>query len=101
MFKSYVNSFELNEKISKFEITKYKNESTINQKFDSSIIENLENLKDSVLDLKELTPYILNRFIERIEIKSDGPPKIHYRFSEASVYFSDFFSNTQHSTWLV
>lgn len=93
--------FELNEKISKLEITKYQNESTINQKFDSSIIENLKNLKDSVLDLKELTPDILNRFIERIEIKSDGTPKIHYRFSESSVYFSDFFSNTQHSTCFV
>ncbi|WP_423219460.1 DUF4368 domain-containing protein [Clostridium botulinum] len=64
-------------------------------------MENLKNLKDSVFDLKELTPYILNRFIEKIEIKSDRTPKIHYRFSESSVYFSDFFSNTQHLTWLV
>ncbi|WP_286161369.1 DUF4368 domain-containing protein [Clostridium sp. KNHs214] len=53
------------------------------------------------MDLKELTPEILNRFLERIEVKSDETPKIFYRFSESSIYFSDFFSNTQHSTWLV
>lgn len=50
-----------------------------------------KNLKDSIIDLKELTSDILNRFIERIEIKPDGTPKIHYRFSESSVYFSDSF----------
>lgn len=89
---------DLNVKINKLETVKHQNQSIISQKFDSSII---KDLTDCVLNLKELTPDILNRFIERIEIKTDGTPKIFYRFSKSSIYFSAFFNNTQHSTCAV
>ncbi|WP_231392031.1 MULTISPECIES: DUF4368 domain-containing protein [unclassified Paenibacillus] len=34
----------------------------------------------------ELTPEILHRLIDRIEIKADGSPRIFYRFSNPSAY---------------
>jgi site-specific DNA recombinase len=34
----------------------------------------------SILELDKLTPDILHRFIEKIEIKQDGTPRIFYRF---------------------
>jgi hypothetical protein len=70
----------------------------INEKFNTNLLSELDNLSKDIIDLKELTPEILNRFVERIEVKADGTPKIFYRFSESSIYFSAFFSNTQHST---
>ncbi|WP_420490293.1 DUF4368 domain-containing protein [Neobacillus drentensis] len=35
---------------------------------------------------KELTPEILHRLIDRIEIKADGSPRIFYRFSNPAAY---------------
>ncbi len=69
--------------------------------FNTSLLNELYGLKDEIINLKELTPEILNRFVECIKVKADGTPKIFYRFSESSIYFSAFFSNTQHSTCLV
>lgn len=73
----------------------------IAEKFNTSLLNELGGLKEKIIDLKELTPEILNRFVERIEVKADGTPRIFYRFSKLSIYFSDLFSNTQHSTCAV
>jgi site-specific DNA recombinase len=46
--------------------------------------DNIEKLKQELLqflNFDELTPEILHRFINRIEVKDDGTPFIHYRFS--------------------
>lgn len=85
------------------ELTKKQKEydSLISEKFNTDILNELYSLKDTIINLNELTPEILNRLIERIEIKADGTPKIFYRFSESSIYFSALFSNTQHSTCFV
>ncbi|AKC64214.1 site-specific recombinase, DNA invertase Pin [Clostridium sporogenes] len=82
------------------ELTKKEDEykSLIAERFNTTLIDELDKLKEKIIDLKELTPEVLNRFVERIEVKADGTPKIFYRFSESSIYFSAFFSNTQHST---
>ena len=48
------------------------------------IIENIDKLKQELLhflNFDELTPEILHRLIDRIEVKEDGTPRIHYRFS--------------------
>lgn len=45
---------------------------------------NIEKLKQELLqflNFDELTPEILHRFINCIEVKDDGTPFIHYRFS--------------------
>lgn len=73
----------------------------IAERFNTDLLNELDRLKEKIIDLKELTPEVLNRFVERIEIKADGTPKIFYRFSESSIYFSAFVSNTQHSTCAV
>lgn len=85
------------------ELTKKEQEykTLIAEKFSTSLLNELDDLKDEIINLKELAPEILNRFVERIEVKADGTPKIFYRFSESSIYFSAFFSNTQHSTCTV
>lgn len=43
-----------------------------------------------------ITPDLLNKLIERIEIKEDGSPRIYYRFSNA--YISSIFFRATHST---
>lgn len=58
----------------------------------------LKEIQSHIKDFSELTPELLNRFIEKIEIKKDGSPKIYYRFSDASIYFSDLINFTQTST---
>lgn len=73
----------------------------IAEKFNINLLNELDGLKEKIIDLKELTPEVLNRFVERIEIKAYGTPRIFYRFSKLSIYFSDLTSNTQHSTWSV
>ncbi|NYE09598.1 vacuolar-type H+-ATPase subunit I/STV1 [Bacillus niacini] len=51
-------------------------------------VDDLEQLKQELLqflDFDELTPEILHRLVNRIEVKVDGIPKIHYRFSAPKI----------------
>lgn len=51
-------------------------------------VDNLEQLKQELLqflDFDELTPEILHRLVNRIDVKVDGIPKIHYRFSAPKI----------------
>lgn len=48
------------------------------------IIDNIDKLKQELLqflNFDELTPEILHRLINRIDVKEDGTPVIHYRFA--------------------
>lgn len=48
------------------------------------VIDNIDKLKEELLhflNFDELTPEILHRLINRIEVKADGTPIIHYRFA--------------------
>jgi hypothetical protein len=48
------------------------------------VIDNLDKLKQELLhflNFDELTPEILHRLINRIEVMADGTPIIHYQFS--------------------
>ena len=78
---------DINEQMKCLELKRNELEAALRQEQSPSLLKSLEEIKDSVLDLNELTPEILHRFIEKIEIKSDGTPRIHYRFSATSVYF--------------
>lgn len=44
-------------------------------KFNTDLLNELDRLKEKIIDLKELTPEILSRFVERIKIKAYGTPK--------------------------
>lgn len=48
------------------------------------VIDNIDKLKQELLqflNFDELTPEILHRLINRIDVKEDGTPVIHYRFA--------------------
>ncbi|MCB2298889.1 recombinase family protein [Clostridium tagluense] len=92
---------EIDIKIKELSEKEQKYKAYIAEKYDASLLSELEELKEKVIDLKVLTPELLNRFVGRIIIKTDGTPKVFYRFSESSIYFSAFFSNAQHSTCAV
>lgn len=62
------------------------------------LIEQLKSQISVLLKFDEMSPDILNRFIQKIEIKADGSPKIHYRFSDSSAFYILNSSNAQHST---
>lgn len=68
---------------------------------DESAIMELKQQLDGFIEFQELTPDILHRLIERIEIKADGSPRIFYRFSNPSAYYLIIFINAQHSTCVV
>ncbi len=61
-------------------------------------IQELKQSLEAFMDFKELTPEILHRLIDRIEIKADGSPRIFYRFSNPSAYSLILSINAQHST---
>lgn len=81
-----INQFNNTIKTLEFELSKHK---------DTANLSKLKDLQNHIKDFSELTPELLNRFIEKIEIKKDGSPKIYYRFSDASIYFSDLINFTQ------
>lgn len=80
-----INEYNNTIKTLEFELSKHK---------DIANLSKLKDLQNHIKDFSELTPELLNRFIEKIEIKKDGSPKIYYRFSDASIYFSDFINFT-------
>ena len=45
-------------------------------------LEKIASFEKTKAKIDELTPEILNKFIEKIEISEDGSPKIYYRFSQ-------------------
>ena len=89
---------EINKEIEKYTLEKNKLQLELETNKNSTDISNLKEIQSHIKDFSELTPELLNRFIEKIEIKKDGSPKIYYRFSEASIYFSDLINFTQVST---
>ncbi|WFA83414.1 MULTISPECIES: recombinase family protein [Paenibacillus] len=68
---------------------------------DTLAFSELKKTLEEFLSFKELTPEILHRLIDRIEIKADGSPRIFYRFSNPSAYSLLLTINAQHSTCTV
>ena len=71
------NNIEINE------LAKKKNELLTAMESEQTA-DNIEKLKHELLqflNFDELTPEILHRLINRIEVNADGTPVIHYRFS--------------------
>jgi hypothetical protein len=64
-------------------------------------IERLRSELEQFRKVDVLTPELLHRLIEKIEIKADGTARIFYRFSLPSAIIYSNFSNTQHSTCVV
>lgn len=62
------------------------------------VFEILKVKLEKTLSFEELTSDMLNTVIEKIEIKADGSPRIHYRFSNTSALYLLNSSHAQHST---
>lgn len=57
------------------------------QQSDLQIFELLRSTLFGIVDFNELNTDMLHRFMEKIEIKADGSPRIHYRFSDTSAFY--------------
>ncbi|WP_166462476.1 recombinase family protein [Psychrobacillus vulpis] len=98
-YNDFIASLEVEERKLQIEISSIKESSDL--QFEIDIIKELKTKLISKLNFEEITPEILNYFISKIEIKADGSPRIHYRFSETSALYLSKTSNAQHSTCVV
>lgn len=95
-YNDFINSYNEQEKQLQLEISALSEKSE--QQSDIQILEQLRSTLLELLDFNELNADMLHRFIEKIEIKADGSPRIHYRFSDTSAFYLLNSSNAQHST---
>ncbi|MGX1984065.1 DUF4368 domain-containing protein [Thermolongibacillus altinsuensis] len=89
---------DINKQIDDLSLMKKQAESSLQTTNDELAIRELKQSIEAFMDFKELTPEILHRLIDRIEIKADGSPRILYRFSNPSAYSLILSINAQHST---
>jgi site-specific DNA recombinase len=73
-------------------------ETYLQTKDDETSLYELKKQLEVFVEFEELTPELLHRLIEKIEIKADGKAKVHYRASASSAYFSFRIINATHST---
>ncbi|WP_110114923.1 hypothetical protein [Bacillus sp. CGMCC 1.16541] len=80
------------------ELTKEKQtlETSIGKSSTALNVDVLNNELRKFIASPAITPDLLNKLIERIEIKEDGSSRIYYRFSNA--YISSIFFQATHST---
>ena len=97
-FDDYISSInrEINELLKSKQIL----EESLKSQDDMLAFTELKKNLEKFLSFKELTPEMLHSLIDRIEIKSDGSPRIFYRFSNPSAYSLILSITAQHSTWL-
>lgn len=95
-YNDFIASLEIEERNLQIEISSLKESNDL--QFEIDIIKELKSNLVSKLKIEEITSETLNYFISKIEIKADGSPRIHYRFSEASAIYLTNSSNAQHST---
>ena len=98
-YNDFIASLEIEERNLQIEISSLKESNDL--QFEIDIIKELKSNLVSKLKIEEITSETLNYFISKIEIKADGSPRIHYRFSEASAIYLTNSSNAQHSTCVV
>lgn len=98
-YSEYV--IDINQRLNDLANQKCKLEESLKHNKDTLAFTELKQLLDESLSFKELTPEILHRLIDRIEIKADGSPRIFYRFSNPSAYSLLLTINAQHSTCTV
>jgi site-specific DNA recombinase len=95
-YDEYIN--DINKQIDDLSLIITQTESSLHITDDELAIQELKQSLEVFMDFKELTPEILHRLIDRIEIKADGSPRIFYRFSNPSAYSLILSINAQHST---
>ena len=69
-------------------------ESTMSTNLNSNLSSGMCYFKSIASNINDLTPDVVNRLIDKIEVSEDGTPRIYYRFSESSICLSDFINQT-------
>lgn len=77
-YDSYIAKYTKEAEILSNELTDFK--SSLEILTAPSTLEKISSFEKPKAKIDELTPEILNKFIEKIEISEDGSPKIYYRF---------------------
>ncbi|ARK21173.1 hypothetical protein [Sporosarcina ureae] len=95
-YDEYIETYNDKEKLLELEIASLNDDSQ--QHSDIQILEQLNSELLGTLNFDKLSPELLHRFVEKIEIKADGSPRIHYRFSDTSAFYLLNSSHAQHST---
>lgn len=85
-----------NQKLTELTTKKQSIEEALNESSSALNIDALNKELEGFIANPTLTPEFLHKFIERIEIKEDGSPRIFYRFSNS--YISSIFFRVTHST---
>ncbi|WP_142303746.1 DUF4368 domain-containing protein [Neobacillus soli] len=62
-------------------------ETYLQSKDDGTSLYKLKKQLEVFVVFKELTPALLHRLIEKVEIKADGKAKVHYRTSTTLLIF--------------
>ncbi|GMA58082.1 hypothetical protein GCM10025858_25850 [Alicyclobacillus sacchari] len=70
--------------IRKLQVNKGKIEAAMSTVLDSSALESVREIVASALEFKEISREVINRFIEKIEVKEDGTVRLYYRFAGTS-----------------
>lgn len=95
-YDEYIQTYNEKEKSLELEIASLT--AVPQQHADVQILDQLNDALLATLNFDKLSPELLHRFVEKIEIKADGSPRIHYRFSDTSAFYLLNSSNAQHST---
>lgn len=77
-YELFINDIDM--QIKELEHKTVMTKQSLEKLFDTSLLNELNKIKNEELFLDELTPTLLHRFIKKIEIKEDGTPIISYRF---------------------
>ena len=77
-YDSYIAKYTKEAEILSNELTAFK--SSLEILTSPSTLEKISSFNKPKAKIDELTPEILNKFIEKIEISEDGSPNIYYRF---------------------
>ena len=82
----------INSDISKLNSKKLLLENQTSIKLTHDLSSGMSYFKNIASNINDLTPSVVNRLIDKIEVSEDGTPRIYYRFSASSICLSDFIN---------
>ncbi|MCZ8516020.1 hypothetical protein O9H85_27185 [Paenibacillus filicis] len=79
--------------IQKLTQNKEKLMAAISTSVDSNVLDKIKGIVSSALEFKEINRELINRFIEKIEVKADGTVKLYYRFAGTSKILNELLAD--------
>lgn len=81
------------EEIRRLNLNKEKLRAAMSASLDASILDKIKGIVASALEFKEINREVINRFIEKIEVKEDGTVKLYYRFAGTSKILNELLAD--------